>query len=106
MPFKPGRRNVSDKFEVKVASTVISKVHSMTFLGVVWIQTYLGMGKSILLGKKIAKGIGIINKAKHSLNQDYLLTLCYSLSYIYIIYAIEVWGSPSKSQLLGISVRN
>ena len=102
MLFKPRRRKVLHEFQVKIANTVISKANSMKFLGVV-IDSNLSWDAHInFIRKKIAKGIGIINKAKRSLNQDSLLTLYHSFVYPYITYGIEVWGSSSKTNLLGI----
>ena len=48
---------------------------------------------------KIAKGIGIISKAKRLLNTTTLLTLYYSFVYPYFNYALEVWGDTYVSYL-------
>ena len=41
---------------------------------------------------KIARGIGMIIKARHCLNKNALLTLYYSFIYPYLIYCNVVWG--------------
>ena len=48
---------------------------------------------------KIARGIGIINKARRFLNKDSLLSLYYSFIYPYLIYCNHVWGTACKSYL-------
>ena len=48
---------------------------------------------------KIAKGIGIISKARKYLNINSLRTLYYSFLYPYFDYCIEVWGSATDSHI-------
>ena len=48
---------------------------------------------------KIAKGIGIISKAKRYLNSSCLRSLYFSFIYPYLTYCIEVWGSATRSRL-------
>ena len=48
---------------------------------------------------KVAKGIGILYKARRLLKEDTLLTLYYSFIYPYFHYCIEVWGNTYKSYL-------
>ena len=49
--------------------------------------------------KKIAKGIGILSKARKYLNSDSLKTLYHSFIYPYLDYCIEVWGSACITHL-------
>ena len=48
---------------------------------------------------KIAKGNGIVNKARRFLKTETLLTLYYSFIYPYFNYALEVWGDTYDSYL-------
>ena len=48
---------------------------------------------------KIAKGIGIISKARKYLNINSLGTLYYSFLYPYFDYCIEEWGSATDSRI-------
>ena len=52
--------------------------------------------------KKIAKGIGVICRAKHLLNIQTLRTLYHSFVYPYLNYAAEVWGDACSSLILSI----
>ena len=46
---------------------------------------------------KIARGIGVISKARRYLNRDSLLSLYYSFIYPYLIYCNHVWGAAAKT---------
>ena len=48
---------------------------------------------------KIAKGIGIIKKARPFLNKSVLSDLYHTFIYPYLIYCVEVWGSAKKVHL-------
>ena len=47
--------------------------------------------------KKVARGLGIIRKARKYLNFDALKTLYHSFVYPYLDYCIEVYGSAKNS---------
>ena len=48
---------------------------------------------------EIAKGNGIISKARRLLNNDMLCTLYHCFVYSYSNYCIEVWGDTFKTHL-------
>ena len=48
---------------------------------------------------KVARGIGVIIKARKWLNQDSLISLYYSFIYPYLIYCNHVWGPTSKTNI-------
>ena len=48
---------------------------------------------------KIAKGFGIISKARRLLNNDMLCTLYHCFVYHYLNYCFEVWGDTFKTHL-------
>ena len=48
---------------------------------------------------KIARGIGMIIKAREYLNKQGLLSLYYSFIYPYLTYSNHIWGSTYKSRL-------
>ena len=53
---------------------------------------------------KVARGIGIIIKARKWLNQDSLISLYYSFIYPYFIYCNHVWGTTCKTYIEPLSV--
>ena len=69
------------------------------FLGVILDEDLSWAPHINYIKPKIAKGIGIINKAKRLLNPETLLTLYYSFIYPYFNYALEVWGDACSSYL-------
>ena len=52
--------------------------------------------------KKIAKGIGVICRARRLLNVQTLCTLFHSFVYPYLNYATEVWGNAAECHLASI----
>ena len=48
---------------------------------------------------KVAKGIGILCKARKYLKQSTLLTLYYSFIYPYISHCLEVWGNANNTYI-------
>ena len=70
----------------------IMEVTETKFLGVV-IDCKLNWSPHITyISKKVAKGVGIILKARKLFDQETLLTLYYTFVYPYLNYCIHVWG--------------
>ena len=91
------RRRKYDKTEnIIINNTVIEEKQSTTFLGVI-IDSGLTWSEHVsYVMNKVSKGIGIINKAKHCLNKQSLVSLYNSFIYPYLIYCIEIWGSTNN----------
>ena len=49
--------------------------------------------------KKIRRGIGILCKVRHFVDQSVLLKLYYALIYPFLIYGIVIWGNIYESTL-------
>ena len=65
----------------------------MKYLGVI-IDTKLNWISHITFVKnKVAKGIGIIRRARPLLNKSALKNLYHTFIYPYLTYCVEVWGS-------------
>ena len=68
------------------------EVTETKFLGVI-IDYKLNWSPHITyISKKVAKGVGIILKARKLFDQETLLTLYYTFVYPYLNYCIHVWG--------------
>ena len=79
--------------------TIVLIVTNTKFLGVI-IDDRLNWSNHISSIKtKIAKGIGIIYKAKKLLNENTLVTLYYSFVYPYLYYGIIAWGKTTSNFL-------
>ena len=98
MIFSSGKRKFHYQNKLIMCGDEIEVVEKTKFLGVI-IDTKLNWEDHIsYIKKKIAKGIGIISKARKLLNKEMLKTLYHSFIYPYIDYCIEVWGSASKTR--------
>ena len=81
----------------------IDEVQKIKFLGII-IDNKLSWKYHIdHISGKIARGIGMIIKAREYLNKQGLLSLYYSFIYPYLIYCNHIWGSTYKSYSCGLS---
>ena len=77
----------------------IDMVNCVKFLGV-YIDNKLSWSQHITYIKsKISKAIGIICKARKSLDKTVLITLYYSFVHSYFTYGIDIWGNAHKKYL-------
>ena len=77
----------------------IKQDHQTKFLGVVMDEKLTWCEHVQYIKCKIAKGIGIISKARRLLNYETLCTLYHCFVYPYLNYCIEVWGDTFKTHL-------
>ncbi|ELU04669.1 hypothetical protein CAPTEDRAFT_75643, partial [Capitella teleta] len=76
---------------ITINNTEIQRVHSTRFLRVIIDDRVTWANHITHVSNKIAKSIGIINKVKHSLKQDTLMILYYSLIYPYLTFCFLLW---------------
>ena len=77
----------------------ISDVNETKFLGVI-IDNTLNWSPHIMhISKNIAKGIGIILKARKVFDNETLFSLYYTFIYPYLNYCIHVWGKAYDTHL-------
>ena len=99
MLFSLGTRDVSFPNDIKINGTIIQRVKSTKFLGVI-IDQHLNWSEHIMCVKrKIAKGIGILFKARKVLPMTTVHNLYYTFVYPHLVYCIEIWGSASDCYL-------
>ena len=70
----------------------IQKVDSATFMGIMIDIKFNWMEHIKCISRKIAKGIGIIIKARNLFESETLLNLYNALIFPHISYGIQVWG--------------
>ena len=71
----------------------IQQVDNIKFLGVI-IDDNLNWSNQIsYINSKIAKGIGIICRARKFFSKSALINLYYAFKFPYLIYCVEVWGN-------------
>ena len=92
-------KKIAGPVSIKISNQEIARVDHTKFLGVI-IDEKLNWSNHInSVKRKVAKGIGIICKAKRWLTQNTLSTLYYSFIYPYMQYGVLAWGYTYKSYL-------
>ena len=99
MVFHWGKRKMD--FDIPSLNHIsLKRVKLTKFLDVI-IDDQLKWSNHILYRKnKIAKGFGIILRARKFFNRKTLQNLYHSFIFPYLIYCVEIWGSASDAHLL------
>ena len=74
----------------------IKETPTMKYLGVIIDAKLNWVSHVTNVKNKIAKGIGIMKKARLFLNKIALSNLCHKFIYPYLIYCVEIWGSARR----------
>ena len=99
MVFSSGRKSYHIDNPLFIDNEEVKGVSHTKFLGVI-IDKFLSWDFHLdYIKNKIAKGLGIICKARKYLNMNCLRTLYYSFIYPYMNYCIEVWGSAGSTRI-------
>ena len=97
--FHPYNKPVKHHITIKINKKAINEKEYIKYLGVL-IDSSLSWKYQISnTSKKISRALGIMYKLRPFLPLKVLKNVYYSLIYSHIIYAIESWGSASKSEL-------
>ena len=94
-------RNMDD---IIIDGKQIMEVNETKFLGVIIDNNLNWKSHITYISKKVAKGIGIILKARKVFNKDTLSTLYFTLVYPYLNYCIHVWGRAYNTHLKDLFV--
>ena len=99
MIFTPKRKKIIAPTSIKICDHEITRVDHSKFLGIM-IDDKLSWSFHInTIKNKIAKGIGVIYKARRLLSKKTLVTLYYSFVYPYLHYGVIAWGNTYQSYL-------
>ena len=99
MVFRNNRRKLTIYDTLMIRGHEIEIVESTKFLGV-YLDSGLTWRNHIdYIKGKIARGIGILCKARKYLKENTLIILYYSFIYPYLCYCIDVWGNTYKSYI-------
>ena len=99
MVFSTKGKKVNRSISIKISNQELERVGHTKFLGVI-IDDKLNWSYHInSIKKKIAKGVGVIYKARRLLNRNTLITLYYSFIYPYLHYGIIAWGNTYDTYL-------
>ena len=77
----------------------IAEVTSSNFLGVIIDNRLNWRDHESFVCRKVARGLGVIIKARKVLQKGSLISLYYSFIYPYLIYCNQIWGSACKTQI-------
>ena len=84
---------------LQIAGEAIAEVFKPTFLGVIYDNKLSWKNHMSFVCRKVARGIGVLIKARKVLRSESLKCLYYSLIYPYMIYCSQVWGSAYKTNI-------
>ena len=84
---------------LQIDGEALAEVNKSKFLGVI-IDNKLSWKDHIsFVCRKVARGIGVIIKARKVLHSESMKCLYYSFIYPYMIYCNQVWGSACKTNI-------
>jgi hypothetical protein len=89
---------------VEISGQALERVQTIKFLGVILHENLSWKSHLDHQANKIAKATGIINRLKHQLPSDTLLTLYNSLILPYLQYAIIAWGNSPQQHIKRVEI--
>ena len=87
------------KINIEINKVVIEQVKHTTFLGVIFDDNLTWSNHISYINSKIAKGVGIICRAKKYFTTTALVNLYNAFIFPYLIYCVEVWGNALSIHL-------
>ena len=98
------KRKILRNFDIRIDNELVVCVKNTKFLGVVIDESLTWKNHICYISGKIARGIGMLIKARQLLNKDSLVTLYYSFLYPYFTYCNIVWGATYATSLNRLNV--
>ena len=83
----------------------IQRTDCIRFLGVLFDENVTWNNHIHLIENKISKNVGILYKAKYTINQHGLKSLYYSFIYSFLNYGNIVWASTNKTRFKRIAAK-
>ena len=90
--------------QIEIDKTKISRVNVTKFLGVLIDEKLNWKDHISSVRSKLSKSLFTLNRAKHVLNQDAMLTVYNSIILPHLTYCCELWGNTYKSNLHDIVI--
>ena len=97
MVFTPKFSKNTPEAKIKINNVSLTQVYECKFLGVQMDSRFTWEKHAAYMGKKIAKSVGIISKARKSLNQKSTLSLYYAFIYPLLLYCNLSWGNATQA---------
>ena len=98
MVFHRGKRK-SDLRSPVLNNVSLERVQCTKFLGIIIDDGLKWTNHISYIKNKIAKGFGIILRARKFFNKKTLLNLYYAFIFPYLIYCVEIWGNAANIYL-------
>ena len=98
------RRRKIDINNPSLNNTVLQRVNYTKFLGVIIDDGLKWTNHIAYVKNKIAKGFGIILRARKFFNCKTLFNLYHAFIFPYLIYCVEIWGNARDIHLLPLNV--
>ena len=99
MVFHRSRWKNNNHNNIFLNNSILTKVNYTNFLGIILDNKLNWINHISYIKNKIAKGMGIVLKARKVLTKKVLLQLYHSFVFPYLIYCSEVWGTASDIHL-------
>ena len=87
------------KINIEINKVVIEQAKHTKFLGVIFDDNLNWSNHISYINSKIAKGVGIIYRAKKYFTTTALVNLYNAFIFPYLIYCVEVWGNAIEYPL-------
>jgi hypothetical protein len=97
--FKSRNKSILNPKDISINGTVIDRVESTKFVGICLDSSFKWSSHINHIKNKIAKGMGILCKARKVLNRDTLVSLYYSFIFPHLSYCIEAWGNSAMTHI-------
>ena len=98
LPLQCHQRNI-EHISLNIDGQDIAEVTSSKFVGVIIDDKLNWRDHVSFVCRKVARGLGVIIKARKVLQKGSLINLYYSFIYPYLIYCNQIWGSACKTQI-------
>ena len=102
MIFKSTRKKIDQNIDLTLDGHSLEKVDNTKFIGVILDPTITWGPHIKSIRSKVARGLGIIIKAKKVFSIRTLITLYNSFIYPHFIYCIEVWGNAANTHRMSL----
>ena len=102
MIFHSNQKKINTQKAVKINGQDVDRVTNTKFIGVNLDEKLTWEAHILMIKSKIAKGLGILCKARKVFPVVTLKTLYYSIIYPHMTYCIEVWGNAAKTHLCSL----
>ena len=92
-------RQKKHMINIKINKVQIEQTKHTKFLGIIFDDNLCWSNHISYINIKIAKGIGIICRAKKYFNTSALINLYNAFVFPYLIYCVEVWGNALSTHI-------